>query len=223
MVAKKRRTMRSRVASKLSSASVLPEKQTVKQLQQLGSLMGDDPNAFLHQSKETKKEKQLNKQNAFISQIKKNSGDNSVDPQYAGISKSSIRRRKRKLRETLKPRLEDLLTSMEQEKDLKKFVQASGDYATTEAIGKTTTITADATLKQQGNDTISPIYTTKKIQKQQPGSVIIKKNEPSIRNKRGRKVILSQERSRFDQVVNNQLFLQNTFGTLRDIIKMQKN
>ena len=222
MVAKKRRTMRSRVASKLSSASVLSEKQAGKQ-QQLESLMEDDPNAFLHQSKETKKEKQLNKQNAFISQIKKNSGNNSVDPQYSGISKSSIRRRKRKLRETLKPRLEDLLTSMEQEKDLKKFVQESGDYTAAKAtIGKTTTIT-DAISEQHGSDTVSPVYTTKKMQKQQPGSVIIKKNEPSIRNKRGRKVILSQERSRFDQVVNNQLFLQDTFGTLRDIIKMQKN
>lgn len=66
---------------------------------------GEDPKAFLHVARETKKEKLANKHNEFKKQI--------ITSATGGISKSALRRRKRKARDDLKPKMEDLLTTLE--------------------------------------------------------------------------------------------------------------
>lgn len=205
MVAKKRSRLRSKAAAR--SAGIL---KTVDS----GSLVDlpEDPKAFLHQYKETKKEKHSNKQNEFLSRIKKGSnGDASFD----GISKSSIRRRKRKMRDDLKPRLDDLLTSLQQEEDLDQFTRENTDLDLT---GSNTN--ENAFIKDI--DPPAMIQVTKIVEKVEPGSVKIRKNEPNIRNKKGATMLAAKERERFNEVITNQVFKQNSFSALREIIKMQK-
>lgn len=207
MVAKKRNTLRGKVAARLGSKPsdipiVVPE---------ANAELYEDPKAFLHQYKESKKEKQMNKQNAFISKIKESS-----KTEFSGISKSSIRRRKRKLRDNLKPRIEDLLTSLEQEPDLKEFTTAThdkGDVMTDESTVSMLTSTTPSSVTR--------IVDSKKSL--EPGSVRIKKNEPNIRNKKGARALSIKESERFMQVLKTDEFKKNSFAALRDIIKLQKH
>ncbi|CCF60497.1 hypothetical protein KAFR_0K01430 [Kazachstania africana CBS 2517] len=198
MVAKKRNTLRNKVSSKINSHSILENLQNDIDVQ-----LPEDPKAFLHQPKETKREKQLNKQSAFISRVQEKSMG--MDPSFAGISKSSIRRRKRKMRDNLKPRMDDLLVSLEREDDLRDITQNTGEHADDEETRK----------RNRAN-------VTKVVSRNEPGSVLTRRNEPSIRNKKGAKTLQIKETERFNQVLKNQLFQTNTFGALREVIKMQK-
>ena len=103
MVAKKRNQLRNKAASRLSKPEEFDSTEVV-------SLLPPDPKAFLHQPRESKKEKVLNKSQSFVSKIKDQASLNN-----SGISKSSLRRRKRKLRDDLKPKMQDLLTSLQKE------------------------------------------------------------------------------------------------------------
>lgn len=66
----------------------------------------EDPQAFLHAYKESKKEKLESKRTKLLTKL---------TAQDAGISKSSLRRRKRKAKEDLKPKMQDLLDTLEDE------------------------------------------------------------------------------------------------------------
>lgn len=173
MVAKKKNTLRQRSAAAASKKSQNPLDNVVN----MNMDMGEDPKAFLHQYKESKKDKNLGRQQMFLDQIKHKNGGN---PEFAGISKSAIRRRKRKIRDDLKPKMGELLTSLDQEEDLKK----EGEVEEVEPQRK-------------------------------------RKNEPNIRNQKGAKALSVQESERMKQVLSNSSFQQNTFGALRDVIKLQ--
>lgn len=114
MVAKKTHTLRQKSAAAVAKASQKPPSQIETKID-VDTV--EDPYAFLHQSKESKKDKTLERQQMFLDQIKYKNG---VDPNFAGISKSAIRRRKRKMRDDLKPKMGELLTSLDQEDDLKE-------------------------------------------------------------------------------------------------------
>ncbi|CCK68568.1 Slx9p KNAG_0B01210 [Huiozyma naganishii CBS 8797] len=191
MVAKKRSTLRGKASARLGHKTV------EESVPEVPLELPEDPKAFLHQRKETKKDKLLTKQTAFLSQIKNSSAN-----EFGGISKSAVRRRKRKERDDLKPKMQDLLTSLEQEGDLKEFTEnAEGDSTAME-------------VKRQ---------TFRLVERDlEPGTVKIKKNEPNIRNKRGAKILSIKETERFSQVLQNEQFKKNSFSALRDIIKMQK-
>ncbi|CAL9737566.1 ribosome biogenesis protein Slx9p [Monosporozyma servazzii] len=202
MVAKKRNTLRGKASSRLGSkpldSSIFAPENELE--------AAEDPKAFLHQYRETKKDKQLNKQSAFISKIKE-----TASSEFAGISKSSIRRRKRKLRDDLKPRMEDLLTSLKQEPGLQEITKSieEGEHDSV----------------PDGSHMSSVAAVTRIVSKQkplEPGSIKIKKNEPNIRTKKGAKALSIKESQRFMQVLKNDEFKKNSFGALRDIIKMQK-
>lgn len=66
--------------------------------------LAEDPQAFLHAYKETKQQKLQNKRQGLLTKLV---GDST-------ISKSSMRRRKRKEKQELKPKMEELLTSLEE-------------------------------------------------------------------------------------------------------------
>lgn len=90
-------------------------------VKQSGESLPEDPQAFLHQYKETKQQKLLNKRQTLLSKLGTESS----------ISKSSLRRRKRKEKQELKPKMEELLTSPEESMgdainvvDSKQYVQA---------------------------------------------------------------------------------------------------
>lgn len=203
MAAKKRNTLRNKAAARLGGSVLSPDAATEPALD-----LPEDPKAFLHQYKETKREKQTNKQTDFLSKIRQGSGRS--DPAFEGISKSSVRRRKRKMRDNLKPRLDDLLVSLQKEEDLNEFTKEPEDAA------------APSTNPFAPNTDAPHIKVTRIVEKIEPGSVKIKRNEPNIRNQKGAKMLAVKERQRFNEVLTNQVFQQNSFSALRDIIKMQK-
>ena len=209
MVAKKRNTLRGKASARNSQKigadaandGIVDEKYELE----------SDPRAFLHQPKETKKEKLLNRQNTFLSNLKvKSTLGDGMSANFDGISKSSIRRRKRKLREELKPRMQDLLTSLEQEKDLQGIIDN-----TSKNINDDDVIDMDSKIR---------FVDTKEIRskKAEPGSIRIKKNQPNIRNQKGAKALAANETARFNQVLTNQEFQKNPFSALREVIKLQK-
>lgn len=210
MGAKKRNTLRSKAASRLGNVVKVDDSKPTTELP-------EDPKAFLHQFKETKKEKHSNKQNDFLSKIKQNSGK--LNPEFEGISKSSVRRRKRKMRDNLKPKLDDLLTSLQQEDDLNQFTTEHVELPNNNNEGA---MTIDENPFAPVSNPPARIPVTKIVERIEPGSIKIKKNEPNIRNKKGAKLLAAKERERFNEVISNQVFKQNSFSALRDIIKMQK-
>lgn len=205
MVAKKRNTLRGKATTRLQNgASILSQPITNS-----AEEFPEDPKAYLHQFKETKKEKQSSKQSAFMDRIK----DSTNNGEFAGISKSSIRRRKRKMRDDLKPKMNDLLTSLQQEDDLREITRTENDESNIDVMED-----IDSYLNTTSN-------VTRIIKSEKPfstGEIKIKKNEPSIRNKKGAKLLSKKETERFQKVLNNQEFKQNSFSALRDIIKLQK-
>ncbi|GAV53458.1 hypothetical protein ZYGR_0AI07420 [Zygosaccharomyces rouxii] len=183
MVAKKRNTLRQKSAAAISKKSQEPLNNVETKLDMD---IGEDPKAFLHQYKESKRDKNLSRQQMFLNQIKHK---NDTDPNFAGISKSAIRRRKRKMRDDLKPKMGELLTSLGQEDDLKEQLEEN--------------------FKEE--DVVEP----------EPQPQRKRKNEPNIRNQKGAKALSVQESERMKQVLSNSSFQQNTFGALRDVIRMQ--
>lgn len=205
MAAKKRNTLRNKAAARLGG-SVLTNDAALPAMD-----FPEDPKAFLHQHKETKREKQTNKQTDFLSKIRQ--GSDRKDASFDGISKSSVRRRKRKMRDNLKPRLDDLLVSLQKEDDLHEFTREESPAAGPSVSENPFAPKVDATPH---------IQVTRIVEKMEPGSVKIKRNEPNIRNQKGAKMLAAKERQRFNEVLTNQVFQQNSFSALRDIIKMQK-
>lgn len=208
MVAKKRNTLRGKANARNSQkiAADVANDRNVEEKFELES----DPRAFLHQPKETKKEKLLNRQNTFLSNLKvKSTLGDGVGANFDGISKSSIRRRKRKLREELKPRMQDLLTSLEQEKDLQGIIENTSKNINDDDIDM------DAKIRFVDAKEI-------RSKKAEPGSIRIKKNQPNIRNQKGAKALAANETARFNQVLTNQEFQKNPFSALREVIKLQK-
>ncbi|ONH65344.1 Ribosome biogenesis protein SLX9 [Cyberlindnera fabianii] len=97
----------------------------------------EDPQAFLHAYKETKKEKLQNKRSQLLNKL------NAHD----GISKSSQRRIKRKQRDELKPKMQDLLETLESEvgKDTINLVDSKEFIAS-----KTKRVNAPSTKTRKG-------------------------------------------------------------------------
>ena len=204
MVAKKRSTLRNKVAVR----SGLSEKAFDNITLPVDLELPPDPKAFLHQARESKKDKQTNKQQTFLSQIKEKALV--IDSNFAGISKSSIRRRKRKQRDDLKPKMHDLLTSLQQEEDLKedtKDLEDPDKYSVS-------TVKVTKIIKSENYQ---------KLEVNGPGFIKIKRNDPNIRNQKGAKRLALNESKRFNQVLNNPSFQSDPFGSLREIIKIQKH
>lgn len=215
MVAKKRTKLRDKV-SRLSNKEQNVEESEVS----YASVLGEDPKAFLHQSKESKKDKMSQKHSMFLERLR----EKNMAGEFSGISKSAIRRRKRKMRDELKPKMHDLLTSLENDVDIEQSEESGEDEF------------HDASQFQENDDYMgeTPRHVTRLVKsenvkgkskgkmKNASGSVILKKNAPNIRNQKGAKQLSIQETQRFNQVLANQTFQQNPFGSLRDVIKMQK-
>ncbi|CAI4063420.1 hypothetical protein SUVZ_07G3160 [Saccharomyces uvarum] len=210
MVAKKRNTLRGKASTR--NAQRIGVNGAEDDHKDLPYDLESDPKAFLHQPKETKKEKLLNKQNTFLSQLKgRPMVDAGVSANFDGISKSSVRRRKRKLREELKPRMQDLLTSLEQEKDLQNIIKETG-----------TTVDGNNDINMDSKIRIVDTKEMRPKKAAEPGSIKIKKNQPNIKNQKGAKALSANETARFNQVLTNQDFQKNPFGALREVIKLQK-
>lgn len=209
MVAKKRTKLRDKVSRLNAKESAVEEEVPYTYV------LGEDPKAFLHQSKETKKEKQSLKHSSFLDRLREKSSAND----FSGISKSAARRRKRKLRDDLKPKMQDLLTSLENDVEVESE-SGEEEYHDTVEDNHDPEIMEDAIPQRK----VTRLVSSKKLKKHEKpsGSIVIKKNAPNIRNQRGAKQLSKQESERFNKVLTNQTFQQNPFGSLRDIIKMQK-
>ncbi|SCU96716.1 LAMI_0F07492g1_1 [Lachancea mirantina] len=195
MVAKRRGHLRTKAAARLAMTKSTEDAPTSMIKSDIGTDMADtamhmdeDPRAFLHQAKESKRDKSEQKSQQFLARIKESSLG-------AGISKSSLRRRKRKLRDRLKPRMDDLLVSLEQEVDI-----AGND-------GK------EENKRKQVNVIGGP--------KTEGNSSGLKKNQPSIRKQKGAKLLNTREADRFQTVLHNVQFQQSPFATLKEVIKMR--
>ncbi|CCE91435.1 Slx9p TDEL_0C05460 [Torulaspora delbrueckii] len=199
MVAKRRTTLRNKAAAAAVASNANNE--DVENI-----VVETSPRPFLHQPRESKKDKQNNKQQNFLNRVlAKATGQD----QFAGISKSAVRRRKRKLREDLKPKMGDLLTSLGQEDDLKEHVQEE--------------IVDEKVQVEEPRRNVTKIVSIKNQDHADPGFVKIRKNEPNIRNQKGAKVLSIRETTRMNNVLHNASFQQNPFGALRDVIKMQQD
>ncbi|AAS52365.1 AEL319Cp [Eremothecium gossypii ATCC 10895] len=188
MVAKKRTQLRAKAMRQRRNSSEAMETEELP----------PDPKAFLHQLRESKREKQLNRSQSFLNRLRDQAGN-------GGISKSALRRRKKRMKEELKPRMEDLLTSLKEEGVLEE--DESGELA---AVTGVTAITA--------SNGYSGLHDTAEA----CGTVRIRKNEPSIRTQRGAKLLTTKEQERFTKVISNERFRSSPFETLREIIKSRK-
>lgn len=201
MVAKKRNNLRTKAAAAVAASGAF--KDTFEVDEASDKQLNTDRHAFLHQPRETKKKKQMNRQQTFLTRVKEKSI--SSEPSFAGISKSAVRRRKRKLRDDLKPKMTDLLTSLGQEDDLKQHV---ADNSEKEGF-------------KDAKDQVTKVLQTEHRYVSEPGFIQIKKNEPNIRNQKGAKALSIKESSRMNSILTNTGFQKNPFGALRDVIKMQ--
>ncbi|SCW01325.1 LAFE_0D10088g1_1 [Lachancea fermentati] len=194
MVAKKRNQLRTKAALRLNQAA---------ETDPVDVAMGpqvEDPKAFLHQPRETKKEKMYNKSHSFLTKVQQQSSLG------AGISKSALRRRKRKLRDDLKPKMHDLLVSLEQEGVLQETMEHGQEHDN------------QSVTKIVAAKNLSPAHSTPA----ESGSIVVKKNQPNIRNQKGAKILAQKETQRFSTVLRDQQFQQNPFAALKEVIKMQK-
>ncbi|CDO92381.1 unnamed protein product [Kluyveromyces dobzhanskii CBS 2104] len=197
MVAKKRTGLRAKAARVTNT-----EKDDV--VQQVTDLP-PDPKAFLHQPRETKKEKSQIKSQNFLSRI------TDTGKSLSGISKSSARRRKRKMRDDLKPKLDDLLTSLQDEGVAEK------DEPAVEADTNGESKPASSVTKVVRSDAYGRIRYDAPQNKGQ-----LRKNEPNIRNQKGAKMLAQQESKRFNEVLLNESFQKNPFDALKEAIRMRQ-
>ncbi|QLG70234.1 hypothetical protein HG535_0A01720 [Zygotorulaspora mrakii] len=210
MVAKKRNTLRSKAEAAAASRGTAAQALAGSGLE--GIAGGQDAEAtqnpplstFLYQPRETKKSKQLNKQQTFLSKVRERSTNS--DPALAGVSKSAVRRRKRHMREDLKPKMNDLLTSLGQEEDLKEHVTAEQQ---------------DDDSTKENKRKVTKVVRREELPEIESAFVRRKKNEPNIRNQRGAKALTIKETTRMVEVLSNKSFQSNTFSSLRDVIKMR--
>ncbi|CAR24240.1 Ribosome biogenesis protein SLX9 [Lachancea thermotolerans] len=195
MVAKKRSQLRAKAALRLGRSKDEDDSEPTS------IDLPEDPKAFLHLPRESKKDKMMSKSQSFLSKLHENTSINGA------ISKSAIRRRKRKLRDQLKPKMEDLLVSLE-----KDGVTEALEIPGSEEEGST----RDSTERKTTRITRPPPTPS-------TGSVIMRKNQPSIRNQRGAKQLAQKESDRFQSVLQNKQFQQDPFAALKEVIKMQKS
>lgn len=198
MVAKKRTALRTKAAK----VTTVEKDHAVQPLTELPP----DPKAFLHQPRETKKEKLQNKSQNFISRI------TDVGKNLTGISKSSVRRRKRKLRDELKPKMDDLLISLQQEGVIRNDEPSQEDLAVEKKASLNSSVTKVITSDAYGSIRGSA--------PQHKGQ--LRKNEPNIRNQRGAKALAQQESKRFNEVLLNESFQKNPFDALKEAIRMRQ-
>ncbi|QLL31312.1 hypothetical protein HG536_0B01750 [Torulaspora globosa] len=199
MVAKRRTTLRNKAAA--AAARNLEEVEDEE--------LDVSSRSFLHQPRESKKEKQLNKHQIFLNRVlEKSSGRDDL----AGISKSAVRRRKRKLRDELKPRMGDLLTSLREEDDLKQHVLE----------GSTDGGPSDGNSDPIAKKNVVRVLSKDERRAGELGYVHIRKNEPNIRNQKGAKALSIRETSRMNDILHNSSFQQNPFGALREAIMMKQ-
>lgn len=197
MVAKRRTTLRNKAAA---AAAVARNDEELEEQE-----LDFSSRSFLHQPRESKKEKQLNKHQIFLNRVmEKSSGRDDL----AGISKSAVRRRKRKLRDELKPKMGDLLTSLREEDDLRQHVLE------------------DATNPRDSNP-VAKKSVVRVLSKEERGTselghVHIRKNEPNIRNQKGARALSIRETLRMNDILHNSSFQQNPFGALREAIMMKQ-
>lgn len=199
MVAKRRPTLRNKAAA--AAAAPAGNLQDVED-----AVVDSSTRPFLHQIRESKKDKQNNKQQNFLSRVMEKAAG---QDQFAGVSKSAVRRRKRKLREDLKPKMGDLLTSLSKEEDLKEHVQENVDN--------------EAAQSEVPRSKVTKIIAREGQPQVEAGFVKIRKNEPNIRNQKGAKALSIRETTRMNDILHNASFQQNPFGALRDVIKMQQH
>ncbi|AMD18813.1 HBL089Wp [Eremothecium sinecaudum] len=199
MVAKKRTKLRSKVAKLSTSEKPLGIECDEKEFP-------EDPKAFLHQYRESKKEKSVAKSQSFLNRIREQATGN------VGISKSSLRRRKKKLKNDLKPKMEDLLTSLKQE----GVLDDAGDVITIED-------TAESASKVTKIVTSAKYASLQGQQNSEPGQVVIKRNEPSIRTQKGARKLGREETARFSKVITDKTFQNNPFAALREVIIARGN
>lgn len=169
-----------------------------------------DPNAFLNVQRETKKDKLLQKSQNFKSKILEQ-GKN------GGISKSSIRRRKRKLRDELKPKMNDLLQSLEAAGSLSDGEENEKVDVKVESSKAAKTASAVTRVSRSGQYCALSSTSSNAV-----GHIQIRKNDPSIRNQKGAKALAKQEIKRFNEVLSAETFKQNPFEALREAIRMRK-
>ncbi|CUS22022.1 LAQU0S04e06392g1_1 [Lachancea quebecensis] len=195
MVAKKRSQLRAKAALRLGRPKddENPEPTNID--------LPEDPKAFLHLPRESKKDKMMSKSQSFLSKLHENTSVSGA------ISKSAIRRRKRKLRDQLKPKMEDLLVSLEKD-GVTEALEVKGDEGETRA--------RDSAERKTTRITRSPPTPN-------TGSVVMRKNQPNIRNQRGAKQLAHKESDRFQSVLQNKQFQQDPFAALKEVIKMQKS
>ncbi|KAH3679161.1 hypothetical protein WICMUC_001172 [Wickerhamomyces mucosus] len=188
----KRTNLRSKIAAKSQSnvnKSSIPTE----------SVLTPDPKAFLHEYKETKKDKLLEKKNDFLNRLRKSNDE-------SNISKSSLRRRKRKQRDALLPKMQDLLTTLEDE------VQNNDENLNNEK-----TIADDDKIKApKTHKSINIVDSKKYVDHQDKGFL---KNLPSSRTKKGSKIIEIQEKKQFGEVLKNSQFKQSPFDALKNAIQ----
>ncbi|SCU82148.1 LADA_0C03312g1_1 [Lachancea dasiensis] len=205
MVAKKRNQLRTKAALRLGQPKDTQTSDATIPLQ-----LPEDPKAYLHQARESKKDKLLSKSQSFLAKLQEKSSLNGA------ISKSALRRRKRKIRDQLKPRMEDLLVSLEE--DGVKGATADSSDASDDENSSLSQVTPASGSTYAGVTRVTTLKTPT-----ESGSVTLKKNQPSIRNQRGAKQLVQQESVRFQDVLQNKQFQQNPFAALKEVIKMQKN
>ncbi|KAH3902922.1 related to Ribosome biogenesis protein SLX9 [Saccharomycodes ludwigii] len=209
MVAKNKR-LRTKVQAKLKQQDQNQKNQS-DQNEDVIIPQEDSNKAFLYQHKDTKKLKSLKKSNDFKSQIlnKTNNSGGAASLDSGSISKSSLRRRKRKLRQELKPKLNDLLVTLEEEGLVEnKQHNESGSTAKSSAVLNIVEIPPNPKHIKNINDAAPFIET--------------KKNQPSLRNQRGAQLLQKTESKRFQQVLGNKGFQSNPFESIKQIIKMKK-
>ncbi|BAO39802.1 Ribosome biogenesis protein SLX9 [Kluyveromyces marxianus] len=194
MVAKKRTGLRAK-AARLSNVEAERDEDA-----RVVSELPPDPKAFLHQHRETKKEKLQAKSENFISRITEQNKN------MSGISKSSLRRRKRKMRDELKPKMDDLLNSLQQEGVLDDEETTPGNKEEVVSVTKVT--------KSAAYGSVTANSTAVKGQ--------LRKNEPNIKNQKGAKLLAKQESKRFNEVLANEAFQKSPFEALKEAIRMRQ-
>ncbi|CCH45358.1 Ribosome biogenesis protein [Wickerhamomyces ciferrii] len=173
----KRTNLRSKVAARANTTSKSTPNQQVE--------LPEDPKAFLHEYKESKRDKLQSRHQEFLTKL------NSKNDNNGNISKSSLRRRKRKQKQELAPKMNDLLTSLE-------------DTITPETATTTTTI------QPQKIPNINIIDKKFIETKTKPN-----KNQPNPQNKKGSKKIEQVERLQFTNILKTTSFKKSPFEALK--------
>lgn len=171
--------LRAKVAARSNTTNERPNQKVTE--------LPEDPKAFLHEYKESKRLKQESRSKEFLNRLA------SKDDSNLGISKSSLRRRKRKQKAELKPKMQDLLESLESTNDTQEEEPRDDRFA---------------------NVNIVDNKTGKYIEKT-PG---INKNLPNPKNKKGSKKIEKVERELFSNVLKDTRFKASPFASLKESI-----